>query len=50
MIGAGFLLLGAVLMVLWRIGNPKGYFERSGWEAVRPEVAAGRAEPEPVLD
>jgi amino acid transporter len=49
-IGAGFLLLGAVLMVLWRIGNPKGYFERRGWEAVHPEVAAGRAEPEPVLD
>jgi amino acid transporter len=49
-IGAGFLLLGAVLMVLWRIGNPRGYFERRGFEAVRPEVAAGRAEPEPVLD
>jgi amino acid transporter len=49
-IGAGFLLLGAVLMVLWRIGNTKGYFERRGWEAVHPEVAAGRAEPEPVLD
>ncbi len=49
-IGAGFLLLGAVLMVLWRIGNPTGYFERRGWEAVHPEVAAGRAEPEPVLD
>jgi amino acid transporter len=49
-IGAGFLLLGAVLMVLWRIANPKGYFERRGFEAVRPEVAAGRAEPEPVLD
>jgi amino acid transporter len=49
-IGAGFLLLGAVLMVLWRIGNPKGYFERRGWEAVRPEVAAGRADPEPALD
>ena len=48
-IGAGFLLLGAVLMVLWRIGNPTGYFERRGWEAVRPEVAAGCAEPEPVL-
>jgi hypothetical protein len=49
-IGAGFLLLGAVLMVLWRIGNPRGYFERRAFEAVRPEVAAGRAEPEPVLD
>ncbi len=49
-IGAGFLLLGAVLMVLWRIGNPRGFFERRGWEAVRPEVAAGHAEPEPVLD
>ena len=49
-IGAGFLLLGAVLMVLWRIGNPRGYFERRGFEAVSPEVAAGRAEPAPVLD
>ncbi|HWM11138.1 MAG TPA: APC family permease [Solirubrobacteraceae bacterium] len=49
-IGAGFLLLGAVLMVLWRIGNPRGYFERRGLEAVSPEVAAGRAEPAPVLD
>ena len=49
-IGAGFLLLGAVLMVLWRIGNPRGYFERRAFEAVHPEVAAGRAEPEPVLD
>jgi amino acid transporter len=33
-IGAGFLLLGAVLMVLWRIGNPRGYFQRRGFETV----------------
>jgi amino acid transporter len=49
-IGAGFLLLGAVLMILWRIGNPRGYFERRGFEAVNPAVAAGRAEPAPALD
>jgi amino acid transporter len=33
-IGAGFLLLGAVLMVLWRLGNPRGYFQRRAFEAV----------------
>ena len=41
-IGLGFLLLGAVLMVLWRIGNPRGYFQRRAFEAVDPAVAAGR--------
>ena len=48
-IGAAFLLLGAVLMVVWRLGHPEGYFRRRGFEAVPPEVAAGRAGPvEPV--
>jgi amino acid transporter len=41
-IGAGFLLLGAVLMVLWRFGHPRGFFERRGFEAVDPAVASGR--------
>jgi hypothetical protein len=35
------LILGAVLMVLWRLSHPEGYFRRRGFEAVPPEVAAG---------
>ncbi len=41
-IGAGFLVLGAVLMIAWRAGNPRGYFPRRGFEAVDPAVASGR--------
>ena len=42
-IGGGFLLLGAVLMVLWRIGDPRGFFERRPSRRSDPEiVAAGR--------
>jgi hypothetical protein len=37
-------VLGAVLMVLWRFGNPRGYFQRRGLEAVEPAVAAGRVQ------
>ena len=40
-IGGGFLLLGVVLMIVWRLGHPTGYFERRGFEAVSPAVAAG---------
>ena len=37
LIGYGFLLLGAVLLVLWRlVGNP-GFFDRRAFEAVEPE-------------
>jgi amino acid transporter len=37
-IGGAFLLLGALLMVLWRLGNPTGFFRRRGFEAVAPAV------------
>jgi amino acid transporter len=40
-IGGGFLLLGFVLMLVWRIGHPQGYFRRRGFQAVPPELAAG---------
>jgi amino acid transporter len=40
-IGVGFLLLGAILMVLWRLGDHEGFFGRTP-ETVDPEVAAGR--------
>jgi amino acid transporter len=40
-IGGSFLVLGAVLMLLWRLGHPDGYFRRRGWQRVPPEVAAG---------
>jgi amino acid transporter len=33
-IGGAFLILGAVLMLLWRFGHPSGYFRRRGFEAV----------------
>ena len=49
-IGGSFLAGGAVLMVAWWLDHRRGYFERRGFEAVHPEVAAGRAEPEAVLD
>ena len=38
-IGGAFLLLGAALMVAWRLGHRRGYSERRGFEAVQPEVA-----------
>jgi amino acid transporter len=41
-IGLGFLLLGGVLMVLWRLGGHERFFGRRPLEAVDPEVAAGR--------
>ncbi len=44
-IGIGFLLLGAVLLVLWRLGGPKEFFDRRPFEAVDPRVAAGEAAP-----
>ena len=33
-VGGAFLLLGALLMVLWRMGHPTGFFRRRGFEAV----------------
>jgi amino acid transporter len=42
-IGYGFLLLGAVLVVAWRLaGDSQGFFSRRPFEAVDPDVAAGR--------
>jgi amino acid transporter len=35
-IGGAFLILGAVLMLLWRLGHPDGYFRRRGFEAAPP--------------
>jgi hypothetical protein len=41
-IGYGFMLLGVVLVVLWRFaGNPR-FFDRRPFESVDPDVAAGR--------
>ena len=40
-IGLGFLLLGVVFMILWRIGGHQRFFSRRAFEAVDPEVAAG---------
>jgi len=42
-IGVGFLLMGAILMVIWRLGGHERFFSRRAFEAVPPDVAAGRA-------
>lgn len=44
-IGAAFLALGAVLMVVWRLAGPSGYFDRRGFEALPREIAEGAAPP-----
>ena len=41
-IGVGFLLLGVVLLVLWRLTGHERYFSRRPFEAVDPDVAEGR--------
>ena len=41
-IGVGFLLLGCVLVVVWRLGGHERFFIRKPFEAVDPDVAAGR--------
>lgn len=41
-VGLGFLLLGAILMVLWRTMGNERFFGRRP-QTVSPEVAAGRA-------
>jgi hypothetical protein len=41
-IGLGFLLLGAVLAVLWRLTGHERFFSRRPFEAVTPDVASGR--------
>jgi hypothetical protein len=42
-IGVGFLLLGAIFMVLWRLGGHERFFGRKPLEAVDPDVAAGKS-------
>ncbi|MBA2410244.1 MAG: APC family permease [Gammaproteobacteria bacterium] len=41
-IGLGFLLLGLVLMILWRLMGDGTFFGRTAFQAVDPEVAAGK--------
>jgi amino acid transporter len=48
-IGAAFLVLGAILMVVWRFAGTQGYFDRRGLEAVPPELATGRVAPQETL-
>jgi amino acid transporter len=40
-IGAGFLLVGLVVMVLWRLGGHERFFGRRPFEKVDPAVARG---------
>jgi amino acid transporter len=44
-IGAAFLALGAVLMVLWRLLGPRGYFRRRPFEALPRDFVPGEAAP-----
>jgi amino acid transporter len=45
-IGVGFLLLGFVLMLIWRAGGHSAFFGRGAFEAVPPDVASGQADVE----
>jgi amino acid transporter len=42
-IGMGFLLLGVVLLVLWRLAGNERFFSRKPFEAVDPAVARGES-------
>ena len=44
-IGMGFLLLGLVLLVVWRLGGHERFFGRKAFEAVDPQVATGKKAP-----
>jgi amino acid transporter len=44
-IGVGFLLLGFVLLVLWRLAGNERFFSRKAFEAVDPAVASGEVLP-----
>jgi amino acid transporter len=44
-IGTGFLVLGLVLLVLWRLDGNERFFGRKAFEAVDPAIAAGEAQP-----
>ncbi len=39
-IGLGFLLLGAVIMVLWRLGGHERFFSRKPLEKADPELVS----------
>ncbi len=41
-IGYGFLILGVILVVVWRLAGHRPFFAREPFEAVDPDVAAGR--------
>jgi amino acid transporter len=41
-IGLGFLGLGVVFMILWRLAGHERFFGRRAFEAVDPDVAAGK--------
>jgi hypothetical protein len=41
-IGIGFALVGVVLMLAWWAFGNLGFFSRSGYESVPPEIADGR--------
>lgn len=41
-IGLGFLLLGLVLMILWRLGGHEHFFQRPAFGTVDPDMVAGR--------
>ena len=41
-LGIGLLVLGVVLMLVWRLGGHRAFFGRKT-EIVDPDVAAGRA-------
>ena len=41
-IGLGFLLLGFIFMLAWRLGGHERYFGRPAFETVEPEVAAAK--------
>jgi hypothetical protein len=41
-IGYGFMIVGVVLVLLWRVFGHEPFFRRKAFEAVDPEVAAGK--------
>jgi amino acid transporter len=49
-IGAIFAILGVVILALWRLGGHKEFFGRKPFEAVDPEVAAGRVVAEAAVE
>lgn len=49
LIGYGFLFLGVVLVVLWRLGGHDRFFGRRAFERVDPDIAAGRPVEGPTL-